>query len=68
MLKKVKLTTPTKKATSKKPSFIRVNLSVNVIDSHLANIINKETDPHSYSANAKIENARPIFKKDERTK
>ena len=43
-------------------------LSANVIDSHLANVINKNKDLNCYSENAKIANVRPIFKKDERTK
>ena len=44
-----------------------IKLSANVIDSHLANIINKDIDLNCYSENAKIADARPIFKKDERT-
>ena len=40
----------------------------NVIDSHFANIINKDIDLNSYPENAKIAHVRPIFKKDERTK
>ena len=43
-------------------------MSANVIDSHLANIINKDIDLNCYSENAKIANVRPIFKNDERTK
>ena len=42
-----------------------IKLSANVIDSHLANIINKDIDLNCYSESAKI---RPIFKKDEKTK
>ena len=38
-------------------------LSVNVIDSHLTNIINKDVDLNCYSQSAKIANIRPIFKK-----
>ena len=45
-----------------------IKLSANVIDSHLANIRNKDIDLNCYSENAKIANVRPIFKKDERTK
>ena len=44
-----------------------IKLSANVIDSHLANIINKDIDLNCYSENAKIADVRPIFKKDERT-
>ena len=43
-------------------------MSANIIDSHLANIINKDIDLNCYSENAKIANVRPIFKKDERIK
>ena len=43
-------------------------MSANVINSHLANIINKDIDLNCYSKNAKIANVSPIFKKDERTK
>ena len=43
-------------------------MSVNVNDSHLTNIINKDIDLDCYSENVKIANVRPIFKKDERTK
>ena len=43
-------------------------MSVNVIDSHLTNIINKDINLDCYSENVKIANVRPIFKKDERTK
>ena len=45
-----------------------VKLSANVIDSHLANIINKDTDLNCDSENAKIASVGPTFKKDERTK
>ena len=45
-----------------------IKLLANVIDVHLANIINKDIDLSCYSENAKISNVRPIFKKDERTK
>ena len=45
-----------------------IKLSANVIDSHLANVINKDINLNSYSENAKIANVRTIFKKDERTK
>ena len=45
-----------------------IKLSANVIDNHLANIINKVKDLSRYSENAKITNIRSIFKKDKRTK
>ena len=45
-----------------------IKMSANVIDSHLANIINKDIDLNSYSESAKTANVRPIFEKDERTK
>ena len=45
-----------------------IKLSANVIDSHLADVINKDIDNMRYSENAKTANVRPIFKKDERTK
>ena len=44
-----------------------IKLSANVIDSHLANIINKDIGLNCYSENAKIADVRSIFKKDERT-
>ena len=40
-----------------------IKLSANVIDSHLANIINNDIDLNCYSENAKIANARLISKK-----
>ena len=45
-----------------------IKLSVNAIDSHVANTTNKYKDLNSYSKNAKIAKVRPIFKEDERTK
>ena len=45
-----------------------IKLSANVIDNHLANIVNKGIYLNCYSENAKISNVRPIFKKDEKTK
>ena len=45
-----------------------IKLSANVTDSHLPNIINKEIYLNCYSENAKIEDVRHVFKKDERTK
>ena len=45
-----------------------IKLSANAIDSHLANIINKDIDLNCYSQNAKIAKFRTIFIKDERTK
>ena len=44
---------------------IFIKLSADVIDSHLANIINKNIDLNSYSQNAKIANVWPKFKKDQ---
>ena len=43
-------------------------MSANVIDSHLAIIINEDIDLNCYSENAKTANVRPIFREDERTK
>ena len=43
-----------------------IELSANVIDNHLPNIINKDIDPNCYSESAK--NVRTIFKEDERIK
>ena len=45
-----------------------IKMSANVIDSHLANIINEDIDLNCYSENAKTANVRPIFREDERTK
>ena len=45
-----------------------IKLSANLIDSHLVNIINRNTDLNCYSENAKIANVSLIFKTDERTK
>ena len=40
-----------------------VILSANIIDSHLANIINHGLDNNSFSEGAKIATVRPIYKK-----
>ena len=40
-----------------------VILSANIIDSHLANIINHDLDNNSFSEGAKIATVRPIYKK-----
>ena len=45
-----------------------ITMSANVIDSHLTNIIDKDIDQNNYSENAKTANAKPVFKKDDRTK
>ena len=45
-----------------------IKLSANVIDSKLANIINKYIDLNGFSENAKIAKVWPVFKEDERTK
>ena len=44
-----------------------VNMSANVIDCHLANIINNDISSNKYSKQAKTATVRPIFKKDGRT-
>ena len=43
-------------------------MSANVIDCHLANIINNDISLNKYSKHAKTATVRPIFKKDGRTK
>ena len=43
-------------------------MSVNVIDCHLANIINNDISLNKYSKPAETATVRPIFKKDDRTK
>ena len=43
-----------------------VILSANIIDSHLANIINHDLDNNSFSEDAKITTVRPIYKKNDR--
>ena len=40
-----------------------VKLSANIADSHLCNIINKDLESNSFSDEAKIASARPIYKK-----
>ena len=45
-----------------------VKMSANVIDCHLANIINNDISLNKYSKHAKTATVRPIFKKDDRTK
>ena len=45
-----------------------VILSANIIDSHLANIINHDLDNNSFSGGAKIATVRPIYKKSDRDK
>ena len=42
-----------------------VILSANIIDSHLANIINHDLDNNSFSEDAKITTVRPIYKKND---
>ena len=44
-----------------------VKMSANVIDCHLANIINNDISLNKYSKHAKTATVRPIFKKDDRT-
>ena len=43
-------------------------MSANVIDSHLANIINNDIKKNVFSKKTKIASARPIFKKNESEK
>ena len=45
-----------------------VQMSANVIDCHLSNIIACDISKNKYSEHAKIATVRPIFKKDDRTK
>ena len=45
-----------------------VKMSANVIDCHLANIINNDISLNKYSKHAKTATVRPIFKKDYRAK
>ena len=42
-----------------------IKLSVNVIDSHLTNIINSDIEKNLFSQGAKIASVRPTFKKNE---
>ena len=42
-----------------------VILSANIIDSHLANIINHDLNNNSFSEGAKIATVHPIYKKSE---
>ena len=44
-----------------------VKMSANVIDCHLANIINNDISSKKYSKHAKLATVRPILKKDDRT-
>ena len=41
-----------------------IKLAANLINSHVADIINKDKDLNCYSEDAKITNVRPMFKKD----
>ena len=43
-------------------------MSANVIDSHLANIINNDITKNVFSEKAKVASVRPIFMKSEREK
>ena len=43
-------------------------MSANVIDSHLANIINNDITKNVFSEKAKVASVKPIFKKNEREK
>ena len=45
-----------------------VKMSANVIDCHLANIINNDISLNKYSKHAKTATVRPIFKRDDRAK
>ena len=45
-----------------------VILSPNIIDSHVANIINHDADNNSFSEGAKIATVHPIYKKSDRDK
>ena len=45
-----------------------VEMSANVTDSHLANIINTDITKNAFSDKAKVVSVRPIFKKNERSK
>ena len=57
-----------KKATG--PDKIPVKIvkqAANIIDSHLANIINNDLSRNSFSNSAKVASVSPIFKKDDRT-
>ena len=44
-----------------------VKMSTNVIDCHLANMINNDISSNKYSKHAKTVTVRPIFKKHDRT-
>ena len=46
----------------------KIVISANIIDSHLANIINHDLDNNSFSEGAKIATVRPIYKKSDRDK
>ena len=43
-------------------------MSADVVDSHLANIINDNITKNAFSEKVKVAPARPIFKKNEREK
>ena len=45
-----------------------VKMTANIIDSHIANIINADLERNCFSEDAKIASVRPIYKKDDRTK
>ena len=45
-----------------------VKMSADIIDCHIANIMNKDISNNKFSENAKTGTARPIFKKGDRAK
>ena len=47
--------------------FVKMSANNNVIDCHLANIIDNDISSNKYSKHAKTAAGRPIFKKDDRT-
>ena len=44
-----------------------LKLSADIIDCHIANIINKDISNNKFSENAETATVRPIFKKKDRT-
>ena len=66
--KVVKKLNPNKAADPDKILPKKITLSANIIDSHLANIINHDLDNNSFSEGAKIATVGPIYKKSDRDK
>ena len=68
MNKIIKSLNPNKAISSDHIPLKIIKTAANVIDSHLAHIINKDLKENKYSENAKTALVRPIYKSDDRGK